>query len=57
MSSESGQTMGRRDRPACRDTSDKMVAGVCSGVSDVRLYGRETRPSRIGFNDLRGRNG
>ncbi len=32
MTNETTKTMPRRDRPLYRDTDDKMVAGVCSGL-------------------------
>lgn len=32
MTSETSRTMPRRHRPLYRDTSDKMIAGVCSGL-------------------------
>lgn len=47
MSSEPGQTIGRRDRPLYRDTSDKMVAGVCSGLA--QYFDIHTTLVRVAF--------
>ena len=47
MSSESGQTMSRRDRPLYRDTIDKRVAGVCSGLA--QYFDIHTTLVRVAF--------
>lgn len=47
MSRDNGRTMSRRDRPLYRDTSDKMVAGVCSGLG--RHFDIHTQLVRVAF--------
>lgn len=47
MSSDNGRTMTERDRSLYRDTSDKMVAGVCSGLG--RDFDIHTQVVRVAF--------
>lgn len=47
MSSESDRIVRRRDRPLYRDTSDKMIAGVSSGLA--QYFDIDTMIVRVAF--------